>query len=228
MGEPCDEDGMNMSEPQEGSPTGIKRLEKKKGRLWGFMLREEPGKVTPLPQISMTRRLRHLMMSSIKTTGSYMRNRMGDGGLRGMFEHQANEFADAWRMRLFGADQIARDMIRYNFQPLGMEAEYSGDNEVVKIVVTRCPLPQRFLQNPEFLAEIAIETEEKGIIDGLRLYESLTAKGEWPPKSIEACSLCKIVVPKMGERLGFAWEHSLTDDQPPRCVFILRTKPIGH
>ena len=85
-----------MSEPPE-RPTGIKRLEKRKGRLWGFIRREAPGTVEPLNPLRMTYRLRHLMMSSIKTTGSFLRRRLGERGLTSMFEHQADEFASSFR-----------------------------------------------------------------------------------------------------------------------------------
>ncbi|UCH57540.1 MAG: hypothetical protein JSV18_01060 [Candidatus Bathyarchaeota archaeon] len=214
-----------MGERNQQSKAGIKRLEKKGGRLWGFLVREEPGKVTPLTSERTTRRLRHLMMSSTKTTGSYMRSQMSDERLKELFEFQAEEFANAWRRGVHGADQIARDLIRYNFQPFGMEAEYSGDREVARIVVSKCPLPQRFLQDPEFLSETSFESGGKNMIENLRFFESLSAKGEWPPKNVEVCAVCKIVLPEIGGRLGFNWEYAISDDQPPKCLFTVSVKP---
>ena len=107
-----------MSEEQE-KPIGIKRLEKRKGRLWGFIRKEAPGIVTPLSPIKMTHRLRHLMMSSIKTTSNYLKSKFGEISLKNLFEHQAEEFASNTKRSRFRADYLARDTILYNFQPLG-------------------------------------------------------------------------------------------------------------
>ncbi len=198
--------------------TGIKRLEKKKGRLWGFMLREAPGKVKPLSPTSTAGRLRHLMMSTIKTTSSFLKSKMGENGPASMFEHQANEFASRYENRSFRADMLAKNTIRFNFQPLGAEASYSGDAEAARIVVERCPLPQRFLNQPEFLEQITFD--QKPLIE-MQSADTLTGKGEWPPKRIEPCSMCKILMPRIGEKLGFKWESGLTKDTPPRCFFTI-------
>lgn len=203
-------------------PSGIKRLEKKKGRLWGFIRREAPGTVEPLSPAGMTQRLRHLMMSSIKTTGSFLRGRMGEGGLKNMFEHQAEEFASSALRPHLRADLLAKNTIRYNFQPLGIEASYSGDAEVAEILVERCPLPQRFLNQPEFLEQLTFE--QKPLLEGFQA-DTLTAKGEWPPKRVESCSLCRIVMPGIGEKLGFKWEGGVTKDRPPKCFFTISVRP---
>jgi hypothetical protein len=212
-----------VSEPQE-RPKGIKKLEKRKGRLWGFIRREAPGTVEPLNPIRMTKRLRHLMMSSIKTTSSYLRRRLGERELTSMFEHQADEFASSWMRTVLLADALARNMILYNFQPLGMEANYSGDAEVATIVVESCPLPQRFLNQPEILEERSFDLPP--LLSSTDFAsDTLTARGEWPPKRLESCNMCRVVMPKMGERLGFEWEVGLTEKKPRRCMFTIRVKP---
>jgi hypothetical protein len=212
-----------MSETQERQ-TGIKRLEKRKGRLWGFIRREAPGTVEPLNPLRMTQRLRHLMMSSIKTTGSYLRRRLGERGLTSMFEHQADEFASSWMRTDLLADALARNTILYNFQPLGMDANYSGDAEVATIVVESCPLPQRFLTRPEFLEERSYDMPPL-LTSTDFASDTLTSRGDWPPKKVESCNVCRIVMPKMGERLGFDWEVGLTEKKPRRCTFTIRVKP---
>jgi hypothetical protein len=213
-----------MASDQQEAPSGIKRLEKRKGRLWGFLRREDPGVVTPLSSDRMTRRLRNLIMYSTKTMGSFLRSRMGERGLTSLFEHQAEEFASSWRKSLYGADKLARDTIMYNFQPLGIEAVYSGDREVAQIVVEECPLPQRLMRQPEFLEEITFV--EKSLLSSSDFAgDNLTAKGEWPPKKLESCSVCRIVMPRIGERLGFEWEIGMTKAIPRRCLFTIRVSP---
>lgn len=207
-----------MSETPE-RPLGIKRLEKRKGRFWGFIRREDPGIVAPLSDSRMMQRLRNLMMFSIKTMSSFLRSRMGERGLTSLFEHQAEEFASSSKGSPLRADRLARDTIMFNFQPLGMEAVYSGDAEVAKIVVESCPLPERFIRQSKFLADRAFEHEI--LLDGFG-GDTLTARGEWPPKKVESCYLCRIVMPKIGENLGFKWESSLTKGIYPRCVFTIR------
>jgi len=210
-----------MSEASTVSSTGIRRLEKKKGRLWGFLRKRPPGEVEPLPASMIAGRLRHLMMTVTRTMGSYVRGKMGEGTLRDMLEYQADEFASNVIRAGRGADQIARLLIKLNFQPLGMKAEYTGDSEAARIVVIKCPLPERFLQRPELL--VTFFEPEGDWLEGLRgLGDSLTARGEWPPKPIEACSLCKVVVPRVGEKIGFTWEHGMTVDKPPQCYFKIK------
>ena len=210
-----------MSDIPERS-AGIKRLEKKKGRLWGILSRVAPGTVEPLSPVGMTQRLRHIMMSSIKTTGSFLRSRMGEMGLKNMFEHQAEEFASSAMRPHIRADLLAKNTIRFNFQPLGMEASYSGDAESARILVERCPLPQRFLDKPEFLEQLTFE--QRPLLEGFQA-DTLTARGEWPPKKVESCSVCRIVMPRVGEKLGFEWTGGLTGDAPPKCFFTISVKP---
>jgi len=212
-----------MAESDERT-AGIKRLEKRKGRLWGFMKREPPGVISPLTPAKMTRRLRHLMMSTIKTTSSFLRGQMGEGGLTSMFEHQAEEFASTAKRFVLKADKLARDTIVYNFQPLGIEATYTGDAGEARIVVESCPLPQRFLKQPEFLEELTFD-EGSRISGSDFASDSLTSKGEWPPKKLESCSVCRVVMPRMGERLGFQWERGTTGGRPPKCTFTITVKP---
>lgn len=212
-----------MSEAQSDSSARIKKLESRKGRIWGFIRRRPKGEVQPLSPFGMVGRLRHLLMSTVKTISSYVRSNMGERTLREMFDHQAEEFASHSVNWNFGADQIAEKIIQLNFQPLGIKAEYSGDREAARIVVSDCPLPQRYMQDPELLLEI-YESEDKGFKELLSLGDSLTAKGEWPPKRPEACSLCRVVIPRVGQKTGFTWEHGMTDDKPPRCFFNISKK----
>lgn len=212
-----------MAEGDERT-AGIKRLETRKGRFWGFMKKEPPGVITPLPPVKMTRRLRHLMMSTVKTTSSFLRGTMGEGGLTNMFEHQAEEFASTSKRLVLKADKLARDTIVYNFQPLGIEATYTGDADEARIVVESCPLPQRFLKQPEFLEELTFD-EESRISGSDFAGESLTARGEWPPKKLESCSVCRVVMPRIGERLGFQWESGTTEGRPVKCTFTITVNP---
>jgi len=214
-----------MSEASEKPSTGIKRLEKKEGRLWGFISRKAEGVVEPLSPLRMAQRLRDLLTSSVKTTSSYMKSKMGEGDLRSMFEYQGVQFAEYMRGQeklRWRADQIAMAMIKLNFQPLGMEAEYSGDADVATIVVTSCPLPQMFIQRVDFLTEYL--PSQKPILEGFG--DTLPTKGEWPPRSVEVCAFCRIVTPKIGEKIGFTWEHSLKkDERPVRCCFTIKVRP---
>lgn len=213
-----------MSEPTGSTRTGIKRLEKKrKGKLWGFLKKSKAiGFVTPLNPESMVLRLRNLMTSSIKTTSKFIRNTMGETGLKNLFEYQGVQYTPRWTKWKPRADHIARTMIKLNFQPLGMDAEFVGDEDDAKITVNNCPIPQRFLQDPELLMEYApaIDSVIKGFSDHLK-----TSK-EWREriKSVEACSWCRIITPKVGNKLGFEWKPDLTDDDPPKCQFNIRVK----
>jgi hypothetical protein len=115
------------------------------------------------------RALRHLMMSTVKTTSSFLRDQIGEGGLTSMFEHQAEEFASTVRRTVIRADKLAKDTIVYNFQPLGIEATYFGDAGEARIVV-------------------------------------------------ESCSVCRVVMPRIGERLGFQWESGTTGSIDPQSA----------
>jgi hypothetical protein len=203
-------------------PTGIKRLEKKRGRLWGLLGRGEEG-IVPLSPSAMISRLRHILMSSVKTTTSFIRNQLGEGTLSEMLDHQASEFASR-RMKLsYGADQMAENIIRLNFQPLGLEAEYKGNRDEASITVKNCPLPDRFLHIPELLI---MRGEQRGGLKGLiGSGDSLTARGEWPPKRPEVCSLCRVILPRVSEERGFTWTYGLTRDRPPQCFFTLKSGP---
>ncbi len=204
---------------EEKQPTGIKRLETRLGRLWGFR-REEKGVVAKLSAEKTVGRLVRLFIGSIDTIGSFLREKMGESSLQSMFEYQGEKFGEGWEKQAWRADDIAKNMIRLNFQPFGIEAQYSGDKEKATIVVTNCPLPEKFLQPVEYLKEFTIE--QPLAIRGDEMFASLdrySSSREWPPKRTEVCATCRIVMPKLGKKLGFSWKHHITDDVPPRCVF---------
>lgn len=208
---------------------GIKRLETRVGRLWGFR-REEEGVVPRLPPERMVGRLVHLFIASIGTVGSFLRHRMGESGLESMFEYQGEKFGEGWEKLPWRADEIAKNMIRLNFHPFGIEAHHSGDKEKAKIVVSKCPLPERFLQSVEFLHEI---TQEQPLsIKGEEMFASIDKAErslDWPPRKTEVCATCRIVMPKMGKKLGFSWKHTAVKGVPPKCVFDIEiTKHQKH
>ena len=161
------------------------------------------------------------MMSSIKTTSNYLKSKFGEISLKNLFEHQAEEFASNTKRSRFRADYLARDTILYNFQPLGIEATYSGNADEAKIFVKNCPLPQRFLGQPEFLEQITFDQKQLFTDFG---GDTLTAKGEWPPKRDESCNVCRIVMPEIGKKLGFEWEWGLTTDTYRKCFFTIKVK----
>ena len=211
-----------MTDDEKQKLTGIKRLEKKRGRIWGFLRREQEG-VPPMKSSDMIYRLRHLLMSSVKTMTSFIRTRLGEETLGEMLDYQATEFASHGMKLYWGADMIAENVIRQNFQPLGIEAEYNGTREEASITVNHCPLPNRFLQNPELLT-ILSGAKEEGFSGLTSLGDSLTSKGEWPPKKPEICSFCRVMLPKVSEEMGYAWTCSITGDKPPKCFFTLKSK----
>ena len=204
---------------EEKKATGIKRLETRIGRLWGFR-REEKGVVVRLSPEKTIGRLVHLFIGSMGTVGLFLREKMGEGGLRSMFEYEGEKFGEGWEKRAWRADDIAKNMIRLNFQPFGMEAQYSGDKEKAAIVVSKCPLPEKFLQSVEYLTEFTIE--QQVAIRGNEMFASLdkvSGSWDWPPKKTEVCATCRILMPKLGKKLGFSWKHHITKDVPPKCVF---------
>ena len=204
---------------EQRQATGIKRLETRVGRLWGFH-REEKGVVPRLPAERMVGRLVRLFTASIGTVGSFLRERMGESGLQSMFEYQGEKFGEGWEKVKWRADDIAENMIRLNFQPFDIEARYTGDKDKATIVVSKCPLPERFLQSPEFLKEIT--SEQKLTTDMTTLFSSVDKAErslDWPPRKTEVCATCKIVMPRMGRKLGFSWKHSAIKGTPPSCIF---------
>ena len=211
-----------MTDREKQKLTGIKRLEKKRGRIWGFLRREEEG-VPPMKSSDTIYRLRHLLMSSVKTMTSFIRTQLGEETLSEMLDYQASEFASHGMKLYWGADQIAENIIRQNFQPLGIETEYIGNREEASMTVNSCPLPNRFLQNPELLT-ILSGAREEGFSGLTTLGDSLTSKGEWPPKKPEICSLCRVMLPKVSEEMGFEWTYGLTEDKPPKCFFTLKSR----
>lgn len=203
----------------EKKATGIKRLETRIGRLWGFR-REEKGAVAKLSPERTIRRLVHLFTASLGSMGSFLREKMGESGLKSVFEYQGEKFAEGLEKWAWRADEIAENMIRLNFQPFGMKARYSGDKEKATIVVEECPLPERFLQSVEYLREFTIEQQGASIVDGMFASpDKASSSWNWPPKKTEICATCRIVMPKLGKKLGFSWKHRITDDRPPKCVF---------
>ena len=171
------------------------------------------------------RRLIDLHIASIGSLGSYAREKNDEQILREIFEYQSEIFSKGLEKVEWTANEIAENMIRLNFQPLGMKAKYSGDNEKASITVTNCPLPEKFLQTLEFLRIFRVEEEEKFRWTNMfAAPDRLSSTWEWPPKKIEVCGTCRILMPKLGEKLGFTWEHQITEDIPPQCVFNIELK----
>jgi hypothetical protein len=147
---------------------------------------------------------------------------MGESGVRSVFEYQGEKFGEGLEKWTWRADEIAKNMIRLNFQPFGIEARYSGGKKKATIVVEKCPLPERFLHSVEYLREFTVEPHAAGFKGeaGLRrLEEKMNTSWEWPPKKTEVCATCRVVMPKLGEKLGFSWKHRTTNDTPPKCAF---------
>ena len=170
-------------------------------------------------------RLIDLHIATISSLGSYAREKSDEQGLQELFEYQSKIFGKGLENVEWRADEIAKNMIRLNFQPFGMEAKYSGNNEKATINVTKCPLPEKFLQSLEFLRVIRIKEKDK--FNWTQMFVSpdrVSATWEWPPKKIEICKTCRIIMPKLGEKLGFIWEHQITDDIPPQCIFNIEIK----
>ena len=204
---------------EQRQATGIKRLETRIGRLWGFR-REDEGVVPRLSPERTVGRLVHLFVASLGAMGSFLREKMGESVLQSMFEYEGERFGEGWEKRIWRADDIAKNMIRLNLQPFGIEAQYSGDKDKATIVVSRCPLPERFLQSVEYLTEFTIE--QQVAISGSEMFASLdkvSSSWDWPPKKTEVCATCRIVMPRLGKKLGFSWKHHVTSDVPPKCVF---------
>ena len=206
--------------------TGIKRLETRIGRLWGFR-REEKGVVVKLSPEKTVGRLVHLFIASLDTIGSFLRERIGESGLKSVFEYQGEKFGEGLEKWAWRADDIAKNMIRLNFQPFGIEARYSGDKKKATIVVEKCPLPERFLQSVEYLKEFSLESHAETFSPddfGGTPCEGgkVSSSWDWPPKKTEICASCRIVMPKLGKKLGFSWKHRITDDVPPKCVFDIK------
>lgn len=165
-------------------------------------------------------RLVHLYIASMGSVGSYVREKIGESSLQGIYEYESEKFSEGLETHPWTADYIAKNMIRLNFQPFGMEAKYSGNSEKATIIVTKCPLPEKFLQKVEFLKVITFEREDEFRMD--QMFASpfkVSSTWDWPPKKTEICGTCRIVMPKLGKKLGFSWEHRINDDIPPKCVF---------
>lgn len=204
---------------EEKKATGIKRLETRIGRLWGFR-RVEKGVVARLSPEKTIGRLVRLFVASMDTIGSFLRGKMGESSLQSMFEYQGEKFGEGLEKWAWRADDIAKNMIRLNFQPFGIEARYSGDKEKATIVVSKCPLPERFLQSVEYLREFTIEQQDAIRVNGMfTSLDKVSSSWDWPPKKTEICATCRIVMPKLGKKLGFSWKHHITNDVPPKCVF---------
>ena len=143
-----------MSETED---TKIKRLEKRGGRLWFFKRKVPLGTVEPLTFDQMTSRLRNIWIYTMKTMGNFLREAIGEDGLQDMYEHQAEEYADSSRIFSLEADDLAIKTIKYNLQPQGLEATYAGDEKEATITIKNCPLPQKLLQDPEFLQQVSFD-----------------------------------------------------------------------
>jgi len=99
-----------------------------------------------------------------------------------------------------------------------MEARYSGNSEKATIVVTKCPLPEKFLQSVEFLKEFTFEQKGAKIEEMFASIDKVSATWDWPPRKTEVCATCRIIMPKLGKKLGFTWKHRVVK-APPECVF---------
>jgi hypothetical protein len=207
-----------MSETEEKN---IKALEKRKGRFWVFKKKIPLGTVEPLSQSKMTTRLRNLWVYTMKTMGNFLRETIGEKGLQELYEHQAEEYAENAKMFKLKADDIAIKAIKFNLQPQGIEAVYEGDEKEAVITTKSCPLPQKLLKAPEFLQQISFDEKPLLVDFGA---DTLTSKGEWPPKRLESCHNCQVVMPKIGEKLGFNWEHGLTEGPYKKCYFKITIK----
>jgi hypothetical protein len=201
--------------------TNIKRMEKRKGRLWLFKRRRPDGTVEPLSHAHMTSRLRNIWIYSMKTMGTFLRDAIGEEGMTEMYENQAEQYAESNILRGLKADDLAQNMIKYNLQPQGIEAIYMGDKNQATIFTKSCPLPQKLLQDPEFLQQISYDEKPLFVEFGAG---TLTARGEWPPKKLESCHTCQVIMPKIGEKLGFKWEHGLTNETYRKCFFRITMK----
>ena len=204
---------------EEKKATGIKRLETRIGKLWGFR-REKKGEVSKLSPEKTIGRLVRLFIASVETVSSFLREKMDESSLKSLFEYQGERFSEGWEKQTWRADDIAENMIRLNFQPFGIDAQYAGDKEKATIVVEKCPLPEKFLQPVEYLKEFTVE--QPLTIRGEEMFASLDRYSpgrDWPPKKTEVCATCRIVMPELGKKLGFSWKHHITDDIPPKCVF---------
>jgi len=180
---------------------------------------EEKGTVAGLSPEKTTDRLVNLFVASRDTVSSYVREKMGEDSLQNMFEYESDKFGKGLEKIVWKADDIAKDMIRLNFQPFGMEAKYSGNSEKATITVTKCPLPEKFLQSIEFLKEFTFEQQGMRMDELFASFDKVSSSWEWPPKKTEVCATCRIVMPKLGEKLGFIWKHRVIPEVPPKCVF---------
>jgi hypothetical protein len=198
------------------SKTNIKQLEKRKRRFWSFKRKLPSGKVEPLSETTMTKRLRNIWIYTMKTIGVFLRETIGEKGLQNMYEHQAQQYAKSSRISRLKADDLAQWTIKYNLQPQGIEATFGGNEKEATITTQNCPLPQKILARPEFLRQRTFEQESMIPDFGA---ETLTAKGEWPPKRLESCHTCQVIMPKIGENLGFNWKHGLTKGPFRKCFF---------
>jgi nucleotide-binding universal stress UspA family protein len=184
------------------------------------MRQDEKGTIVALSPEGTISRLVNLYIASMGAVGSYVREKMDESSLQGIFEYESEKFSKGLEKFVWRADDIAKDMIRLNFQPYGMEAKYSGDGEKATIIVTKCPLPEKFLQSVEFLKVFTFEQQDAIRMDQIFASpDKLSSSWDWPPKKPEVCATCRIVMPKLGKKLGFSWEHRLNDEIPPKCIF---------
>ncbi|UCB60094.1 MAG: hypothetical protein JSW72_08280 [Candidatus Bathyarchaeota archaeon] len=207
--------------PRQEGTTGIKRLETRIGRLWGFRRKEE-GEVARLTPERTIGRLVNLFIASRATMSSFLKEKLGEKELKNLFRYQGHKFGEGWERQVWSANDIAKNMIRLNFQPFGIEAQYRGNKEKAKIIVHRCPLPEKFLQAIEYLREITIDQSPTKLSGMFASLDKVSSSWDWPPKKVEVCATCRIVMPTLGEVLGFVWSHHVTEDSPPKCIFEIK------
>jgi nucleotide-binding universal stress UspA family protein len=186
---------------------------------------EKEGAVTGLSPEGKVARLVNLFVASRGAAGSFFREEIGEDRLHSMFEYESERFSKGLEKVMWKADDLAKDMIRLNFQPFGMEAKYGGNSEKATIIVTKCPLPGKFLQSVEFLKEFTFEQKGMKIDEMFTSIDKVSSSWEWPPKKTEVCATCRIVMPKLGKKLGFTWKHRIMKT-PPECVFDIEI--TGH
>ncbi len=179
---------------------------------------EKEGLVAGLSPEGTISRLVNLFVASRGAAGSYFREEIGEDRLQSMFEYESEKFSKGLDKIVWRADDLAKDMIRLNFQPFGMEARYSGNSEKATVVVTKCPLPEKFLQSVEFLKEFTFEQKGAKMNELFASIDKVSASWDWPPRKTEVCATCRIVMPKLGKKLGFTWKHRVVK-VPPECVF---------
>jgi len=214
---------------------GLKKEKReKKRRLFGLLPAREKavkkGEAAKLRPEYTAERLITNYVGFMTAIGSFVKEREGEEGLKMMFESIGKEFAEPftrrwgeWRWR---ADLIAKNMIQLNFQPFGMEAEYSGNETEATITIYKCPMPEQFMSQIDYLMGIYRGTE-----DVLKTREMFTSGQEMELRlreraKNEACGVCKFMMPSLGNVLGFDWDLEKTLERGSAvCKVTIKVDP---